>query len=1255
MVTGVGMFLATNAASGGTQKIGELFLGAGIKKCKDIKTKHEWKQLFVDTGEFCVKNIDNVYQLFDDISEIMSKKDMKQLAIDMKDVNGLKLKSALRQELSVLMQKYEVPYDIAEFCISSFINVIIDDIEKNNPEKFKDVFLNDWREEEREHLEIVKSRIDEVAEAVMEIQQRHLSIYSIDKIELDLISQTSNPKICLDFFEVDDEEFQLELENVLYNECIYVSGKCKEELIYCILYELRRINDSRATFVVKSHADWENLRIASAEKQSLNGKIFIPWFHADEIIAIPNNTNIFVYGEDEYCPGKNVLRMHKRTRHTIQTKLEMAGLDSVDAYRLVEDTHGLYIPLKKKIINGTYNKVPKWAEGDMQVVLPALLCGKWTEREGDISIIEFLAELKYDEFMERIHQYIIGEDPLLVKYTIHGTTFYQLASLENAWEYLDSKVLLESNLWKNFIDVIYDILIESDPIFEYPQEERHLKGLIKGIGTFWSKNLKHGVLRSLIMKAFYKKENENQEYVDDFVKKILYRITGKKQWLSISANIQLLCEASPKAVKQRLDDEWKNPTGLIEVFREKPEFNMFSTYEYLGFLHAIEQLLVQREYTAWAVRWLLKLSDFDITYPFSNSPMETLGKVFCAWINLVPLSVEEKKVLATEAIKKHMKGWDLILSELPGQKKSIISNLSAPNYRNIEEPKAATYADMNALYEAYIDICLKNMNGLGERWRKFIDVLDKCPVDTINDSFVQLGLEIVEMSDDDKIAIKNALRSEIHRHRYFGSAEWAMSEEKLSLFEDMMSSIHTKCKEYEYVYLFIPEYDFPLLNPVPYDREEGPLSTGKDNETMAKEEIQSGLLEFRKENLSVKLLIDICKSMSRSTLGLNLFKYYSDNTFDSNLFGYMINISEGGFIAIDYARAACIYNKSNLKMAISVGEMHNANEELLTELYAIEGIIDGEELPLIFSASENIKKIYWKRENLHVVDKTMAKPMMEECKIYGTQSSLFWIMHQVEKELSAEEILEYLEYAIQMEEGNLRHHPYDLTLLLEKIQNEFLFTDNCIRVAYIEIKYCNLLDSGNLKCLNRSLAIEPRLYASLAALIYVKENQKITDVTEEMKIRANNAYSIFMNIRFCPGEDAGSVRLNDIKEWVGNFNIALNQQNQESLFSNLLGRVLAYSPIGEDGFYPCEAVRDIIEIYGNRDLYSSYTISIFNERGVHSPTAGRAERELAAEYKNTANHLRVKYPKTAEIYDMMYMQYKREADSERESAEYADF
>ncbi len=87
----------------------------------------------------------------------------------------------------------------------------------------------------------------------------------------------------------------------------------------------------------------------------------IPWFNAEQIYAIPNNTNIFIYGEEEYCAGKESIKVRKRS--TIVKKLEEAGMSHEVAYAMVEDTHGLYVPLKKKIIRGKYNIVPNWVEG----------------------------------------------------------------------------------------------------------------------------------------------------------------------------------------------------------------------------------------------------------------------------------------------------------------------------------------------------------------------------------------------------------------------------------------------------------------------------------------------------------------------------------------------------------------------------------------------------------------------------------------------------------------------------------------------------------------------------------------------------------------------------------------------------------------------------------------------------------------------------------------------------------------------------
>ena len=74
-------------------------------------------------------------------------------------------------------------------------------------------------------------------------------------------------------------------------------------------------------------------------------------------MAIPNNTNIFIYGEDEPCYTQNKLILRKRTKRNIIDSLEELGIDANEAYKMVDNTHGLYVPLKKKLFDGAmYDK-----------------------------------------------------------------------------------------------------------------------------------------------------------------------------------------------------------------------------------------------------------------------------------------------------------------------------------------------------------------------------------------------------------------------------------------------------------------------------------------------------------------------------------------------------------------------------------------------------------------------------------------------------------------------------------------------------------------------------------------------------------------------------------------------------------------------------------------------------------------------------------------------------------------------------------
>lgn len=71
-----------------------------------------------------------------------------------------------------------------------------------------------------------------------------------------------------------------------------------------------------------------------------------------------------------------------------------------EANKLVSETHGLFIPLKKKLFNGAYLKEPRWINGlQRNIKETALLIGQWTDCDGDKAVIESLSGIKYQDFI----------------------------------------------------------------------------------------------------------------------------------------------------------------------------------------------------------------------------------------------------------------------------------------------------------------------------------------------------------------------------------------------------------------------------------------------------------------------------------------------------------------------------------------------------------------------------------------------------------------------------------------------------------------------------------------------------------------------------------------------------------------------------------------------------------------------------------------------------------------------------------------
>ena len=260
--------------------------------------------------------------------------------------------------------------------------------------------------------------------------------------------------------------------------------------------------------------------------------------------------------------------------------------------------------------------------------------------------------------------------------------------------------------------------------------------------------------------------------------------------------------------------------------------------------------------------------------------------------------------------------------------------------------------------------------------------------------------------------------------------------------------------------------------------------------------------------------------------------------------------------------------------------------------------------------------------------------------------------------MAISDLFESLLGIVEMEHGgDNTMKEYYLTELIKPVQEAYYNdTEKCSQIAHIELAYFYILEWKDMRCFRKEIKRDPEMYAEMASIIYKKDGEeKQKEQTEEQRNQVTVIYKLFDKAKFCPAEEDGFVDEMQLREWVLKLKSLLESNQQMSLFGFLLGRLLVNSPVGSDNYYPAEAVREIIEEFADEELISEYKLSVYNRRGVFSPSAGREENAIANGFNEMAVFFSTQYPKTSEIYYGLYRTYLADAKREREKAENGQF
>ena len=1040
------------------------------------------------------------------------------------------------------------------------------------------------------------------------------------------ISQNTNNILNESFFEIDDEIFLSDFKKKLdTSDIIHISSFSIEEGKYCILNLLHKERPNIPVYIIRSKDTWNK------SEKYLSGCILIPEFQADEIQAIKGNINIFIQSVD--C-GKSAIKLPRRTISFLSNKLQENGYDN--PYKLLQKTQGLYYYIKSEVFTGTLS-LPNWEKDNDKSVITAALLGKWTECDGDKATIEQLYSGAYEQFILYLNQYMDVEDAFIVRKRVMSyNVTYELADpLLSVHSY---KGAVKSPIINTFIDLAKSVIIDRDPIFDEPFEKHYYLSAIKK--SKYSNALKTGIIRTLILLALYA---DYQDMVSHLVSELLSQITSIQDWAYISQFIELLCEAAPNAVVDCLENNIDNHTGLLDLFTaEKSDF-LVGRHYYTHFLWCLEQLLPCKEYAVRAVLILLALGDKIDKCSTGNNPREDISKVFCTWCNVSALSIDEKIELAELGVKKYPYFWDILYNEISNYN-SVFSN-SSFIYRETDEIAQYTQSDYSQFYISYNQILISNVGDSIKKLVKLLELLPECTDEFFVDIQEKLSNSITDLCDSDKEQIKTVLRKVIYRHRHFANAKWAAPSERIAKIEEICLGISFNDPAYDFLYL-MESGEPPIFHPVAFD---STVDYYQKNQAVIEDTVASEIKRLKAFGVDLAHYFSLRNIESYNTIGIAIGKYYSDSKYDEKILDIIISSTDNPQIAVDYVRACSDSNLAEVYKAIEYLRKEHYTDKFYAAFISVLSF-DEKSKNFIQELPDEVAQNYWRRFTTFRFDsKNLLNEAIENLLKFSNWNELYFVIHEQVTMLNVEEILTIISDSTK--KMIAENHQIDgnesyfivkmLSIVYQRIGNDF---DSYHHILF-ELEMClsSVIGWDNMKCCQYLFKRNAHLYADILSSVCKKEDGNSDEFRHFLKLEGD--------IKFCPGEENGSINNDILNEWILSFKSQLEDQGQSYLFYRKLGKLFACSPLGSDKLFPHEIIRGKIEELGNDEMIQAFAHSIIYGRGVHTVTGGKEEYKLAQKYGELSKKFAIRYPKTSKIFSIISTNYLKESERDRQLAE----
>ena len=936
--------------------------------------------------------------------------------------------------------------------------------------------------------------------------------------------------------------------------------------------------------------------------------------------------------------------------------LETMGLSSDEITRRNDESGRSLTVLRRRLAQNNAIKSPAWSAEETLAcsVFPFMLAGAWkNDNDADRIVLCYLADQKKYAKVERSLGNLLFIDSAPV---------WSIGSFRGVISKIDA--LYAVHRWvtaddlDRFYKVAYRVLSERDPSLDLPEKDQWAAS-IHGKTRDISVALRKGIADSLVILAihgnglFKKRLGVDTQNQATLLVRKLFSDMSRNTMASQSGELQNYAEAAPEEFLSIIEKDLTKENPNTQILMRLIDDPIYFGNPRIGLIWALEMLAWSPELLLRVVDILAKLCALEPRDRSRNTAMQSLFSIFRSWIPQTTASVEQRIAIFDQLVKNHPEvGWAVARDQYDAMSRTGDFNVK-PKWRDYAFGTGGdvTNAERWKFDQHCLEIALSWTPKNGDKLADLIDNLENFDDNSRTRIWEHVIAWAGTASDEERARLREQIRVSVSRsaRSFFKKGVPKASTKKyINQARDIYDELEPNDIMWKYAWLFKNEW---VQNSWEDDEEEDLDFEARDKRITRQRKLAVQTV-FAKEGAS---------GVARLAMSGNAAHVVG------NIFAKIITSNSEQLSFIKSIVGEPKFLSSPKSQPLLSGFFYSLGEERAVELIEMLSCeLSDEQLVHLFClcpfgkkvwqavevSSQDVSEGYWR-----TVPATWTRQSEQELhyavtKLIKARRGLtaFKFVHLDLKSVASEQLYEILQALPKSDEEKRGTSSMDQ----HSIEKAFKLLDSRgtigrDRMAGLEYLYLEVFrfDRGHIPNLEAEVNDNPSLFYEAVRRAY-KERFDPQDIElfEKQKEEARTAHILFSLLSSPPGVDEhGIIQAEKLKVWILKARCLSEKTGHRSVLDHKIGEIIARAPPADDGVWPCDPVREVVNDLYSSDLELGILIGRHNARGAYFRGEGGAqERELAEQYESWATACEFEHPRMAAVLREMAKDYTTEAE-----------